>query len=398
MTVPFALQPNTAVTYRAETTFGQLAPNDGTARRFRANAGDGLQAAKARIESNEIKPNLMRQIARHGSRGAAGELGADLSLGTFDPLLEAATRGTFSAVLSLTGLTISFDTATGTVTRSTGSFLADGVRVGDVITFGGIGGQSGIPFIVSQVAALTLIVGNRQDMTASISNVAGASLTRPKKAIMPQAAQLVRRSFSIEHHQPGITASEMFLGCRLASLALALPAGGLAQATFGFVGQDFALRTGGQAPYFTTPTTTTAEAFAVADVRYSLGGLAQAAVVDCSLSIDLGVSSEEVGGALVTPDVFDGQATVGGSITILRSGTTNLASFIAESTLSFTALLRNAAGDFIAVSLPLLKLSEPQATRIGSSNAIRETFTLDVGEASGADRDPTMLAIITSAA
>lgn len=395
----YALQPNTAVAYRLETTFGQLAPNDATARRFRSNAGAGLQLTKATIESNEIRPDLQRQIARHGPRSVAGDLGADLSVGTFDPLLEAATRGTFSAVLSIASLTLSIDTVAGTITRTTGSWLTDGFRVGDVVTTSGTGANAGIPLVIASMTATILTIGNRSALVATITNQAGCTVARPKKAIMPAAANLVRRSWTIEHSQPGITASEVFTGCRLASLQLACPPDGLAQATFGFVGQDGALRTGAQAPYFTAaPAATTAEAFAIADAAFVLGGVPQLEVAECSLSIELGVTAETVAGSLVTPDVFDGQATISGSITTLRRGTTNLASYLNETPLSFTVLLRNAANDFCAISLPLVKLGELNAERIGASGAIRETFALQVGIASGVDRDPTMLAIITSAA
>lgn len=395
----YALQPATAVAYRLETTFGQRAPNDVTARRFRSNAGAGLQLAKATIESNEIRPDLQRQIARHGPRSVTGDLGADLSVGTFDPLLEAATRGTFSTVLSLTGLTLSIDTAAGTVTRSAGSWLADGVRVGDVLTTTGTGANAGIPLVVAGVTATVLTIGNRSALAANVTNQAGCAATRPKKAIMPPAASLVRRSWTIEHAQPGIAASEVFTGCRLASLQLQCPPDGLAQATFGFVGQDGVLLTGAQAPHFTNaPAATTAEAFAIADASFVLGGVPQLEVAECSITIDLGVTAETVAGSLVTPDVFDGQATVSGSITTLRRGTTNIASYLAETPLSFTVLLRNAANDFIALSLPLVKLGELNAERIGASGAIRETFALQVGIASGADRDATMASIITSAA
>lgn len=397
--MPYALSPNTKVKYRLESTPGTLAANDATARFFRINATDGFQGVKQPITPNEIKPNLMTNIPRHGQRSAAGALPCDLSLGTFDPLLEAVTRGAFVAAVTTASFTFGVTKATGIMTRVAGSFVADGIKRGDAFFLNGAGVNASIPFIAGAVSALSITIANPIAIVADASGVASVTLTRGKKAIMPQAGSLVKRAWTFEFEQPDITLSEMFLLCRLSKFSLSMPANDTAQAVFEFMAQDFTARTGGSSPYFTSATTTTTQPFVVADAYLAVGGVPVTDAVDFSLAVDLGITTEQPVGALITPDVFDGQGSITGSITFLRSGSTNLSRFINETTADLQVMVRTAGTtDYICFGLPLIKFGDAKAVRIGQTNAIRETYSLQVGEASASDTDATMLQLCTSAA
>src|SRR5690606_23427256 len=81
-------------------------------------------------------------MARHGQRQVAGDYPADLTLETFDPLFEAIVRGTFDEKLEITQATgspplTSVTTTANTIVAASGSFIAAGLRVGDVIRLSG---------------------------------------------------------------------------------------------------------------------------------------------------------------------------------------------------------------------------------------------------------------------
>ncbi|HEV7417866.1 MAG TPA: phage tail tube protein, partial [Tianweitania sediminis] len=128
---------NVAVSYKLETEFGQL-PGATDAKAFRPNSGQ-LTLAKEAITSNEIRRDGMSTRGRHGSRSVTGQYAGDLSVGTFDELIEAVFRGTFEAALTIdqdamASATIAVDA--NTITAPAGSFIAAGLRVNDVIRLG----------------------------------------------------------------------------------------------------------------------------------------------------------------------------------------------------------------------------------------------------------------------
>lgn len=73
---------------------------------------------------------------------------------------------------TLSGITADVDAAAGTVTRSSGSWISDGLAVGDIITFTGFAdAENNVAFTVTAVTAL-VVTGTT---AAAMKNVAGDS-------------------------------------------------------------------------------------------------------------------------------------------------------------------------------------------------------------------------------
>lgn len=401
MTVPFQLGPDVQVIRRAETTFGVLATNDSTARLTRITAQDGIQATKGLIPSDEIRRDLQTTRARHGIKAVAGSLSGELSLGTWDDLLEAALRGTWSTPLSVASLTLSFDAVAGTITRSTGNFLTDGFRRGDTVrcTVGG-GANANVNFIVVGATATVLTVGNRAAMTTA-ANVSGCTLTRPKKLVMPAAGSLVRRSFTIEQSLITADESQVFTGCRVTGFSLALSPNAPAQISFGILGQDAQRRTGAQSPYFTSPTVTSGVPMVGIDGAVADTAGAFAAPTSASLALDLQATTQDVVGSTVTPDVFEGVGAVTAQTTYIRQGFARWQSFWTEGEAGLFLLLPVPGGspqDFISFAIPQATLGPVTAPVAQPSGPIIETAPLIVGVPTAADCDASMITICTSAA
>lgn len=117
-------------------------------------------------DRNELEP-------RSGTVNGQMKLSGKFRPECFDDLLEAAAQGTWAVKYSLTGLTVTVAAAASgfTFTRSAGSWVTDGVAVGDIITFGGftaVGNNSS--FQVTDVDATIVTCGNATGCTAVVSD------------------------------------------------------------------------------------------------------------------------------------------------------------------------------------------------------------------------------------
>jgi hypothetical protein len=126
---------NLLVAYKAESVFGTAPDPSSGGKVFRPNSG-GLSLTKEPIRSNEVRRDGQITRGRHGSRSVSGSYAGDLSLGSYDDFIQAVLRGTFDTPLALTGLAVAADAGDKTFTRDSGSWITDGVRVGDVVRFG----------------------------------------------------------------------------------------------------------------------------------------------------------------------------------------------------------------------------------------------------------------------
>ena len=120
------------VAYKAQSAIGT--PESGTgAAVFRANSG-GMSLSKAAIQSAACINSGMMTRGRHGQRSVTGSYPCDITLGTFDELMQAALRGTWESELVLDESDFtSITTTTSTIVAATGSWITLGLRGGDVI-------------------------------------------------------------------------------------------------------------------------------------------------------------------------------------------------------------------------------------------------------------------------
>lgn len=396
MGISYQIQPDVITCYRVQATHGVLAANDATARRFRTNTGPGMSLTKAPIIPGEVKSNLLSTRPRHGPRNVSGNLTSDLSLTAFDPLFEAMCRGTFSATLTSASFTMGYVAATGVLTRSAGSFIGELLKVGDVIVPAGAGAgvNVGVPGIVVAVGTTTLTIGNKSswvDITAG----AGVTVTRPKKVI--DGVPPVLRDFSIEHFEAGAANSERYIDCRLHTFAFAQPPEGDVTLDVGFTGLDRLL---GTTRYFGAATEYTSPPMAAVDAIVCYNGSQVLNLSACSLSGNLQVQAPFVVGAAVSPNAFDGVKQIAAQLTFLKTGQSNISAFQNETGPFSLQIMYKEVGTqgFTCVNIPAFTLGSATASqRIGASGAQLEVVDLLIGEASGTDKDPTMMSICTSA-
>lgn len=147
------LQPykgaNTAQFYVLETTPG-VTPTSPSWSPLR-NTGGIPAVTRDALVSNELDGSRETSSIRTGNKQVTGEYAIELSHASQDELLAGAMTSSWIAGVTGAGVSVAVDATAKTFTRSAGNYLTDGVEVGDLISFPGLPGNNGKPFIVTSV-------------------------------------------------------------------------------------------------------------------------------------------------------------------------------------------------------------------------------------------------------
>lgn len=389
------------VSYKLQTVKGTLPSNAG-AKAFRINDGS-LNLNKDPINSGENRRDGMTTRGRHGSRNVSGNYTGDLSVGTFDELVEALFWGTFSPLLTLDEDVPALSSATlavgaNTITASAGSWITAGLRVGDVIraTSGLAAGNLNRSLRIIGLTATVITVA--EDLTVEAGPIVAYTIVRSKKVTQGTT----RRAFCFEERESDIDGSEIFEWCRVGSMALEMQPNGMATVNFGIVGRNMEVHEGAESPYFTSPTYTTSAGLTAVEAKIMLGAEEVVDLTALSLNFDRRAAGQPVVGSDLTPDVFDNTLTVAGSITALRQDFSKTKAFLEEDDLSLHILFaENEAepADFISVVIPYLSLSTSSKSAIGQDGPRTQSLDLMIGvDPRGGAYEPCMAIWQTSAA
>lgn len=397
----FQTQSNIVIAYKPEVTFGTPVTG-GSGYQFRPNAGGGLSMSQAVINSNEIRSDGKSSIGRYGTKAVTGGYSADLSVGTFDPLFEAVMRSTWVAAVAITeataGLT-SITTTTSTIVASAGSWITAGVRVGDVIRLTGhaTAANNSRNLRVTGVTASTITVA--ETLTADAVADSAFTVTILKK--LSQGATPTRRSFTFEEYETDLDLSEQYVSCRVSSMRISGAPDSMAIVEFGIVGQTMNPLEVGTSPSLTSPTLTTTLGLTLSDASIRWGGSDQAVLTAFDMVFDMNAAGQPVIGSKLTPDIFENNSTLSGTLSGVRQDLVNVTRATAETELEFHALLvepESEPKDCISIFVPRIKIQVP-AKGIGNGGAMIETFPFMTGtKGTATGYDDSMLTISTSAA
>lgn len=388
---------NVLVAFKEELTFN-VPPDPAGAERLRLNPAPGLTLAMPTILPGELREDLLTPIGRLGSRSVGGNYPCDLSVNSFDTLFEATLRGTFVAPIVLTSAEMtSITVTTFEIVAVAGSWITEGVKVGDVVRLSGsaTAANNDINLLVAAVTASTLAVQGTP-LTVDAGADAGFTLTVLKKLIQP--AIPTKRSFTIEEYMIDIDQSALFGGNRFDGFTLTGTPDGMAIIDFPVVGASQDPLATGSSPFYTDPTLSESIGLVFVDAQISLAGEALIDATAFSLTLALGMAGLPVIGSTVTPDVFDGKAVMSGSITALRNDLDRLTEFDAETEFELHILLEEPTGvpkGALSFFLPLLKFTGVDAP-LGADGAMLETLPFMVGvQPVTTTKDPTMISIST---
>lgn len=394
------------VAYKAESTFG-VVPSATSAQALR-RVQSTLDLSKETYQSNEIRQDFQLVDFRHGVRRVEGNISGELSPATYKDFIACALKKDFAAGASASNVTVTIAGAgpSYTVTRSSGNYITDGFKVGDVIRLS-IGSPSLAAnfgknlLIVSLTSTIaTVITLNGSSMTAE-GPVAGTTVAVVgKKSYIPTSGH-TDKSFSIEHYYSDLVQSEVFSGCKPTSIAIGLPPTGLATIDIGFMGKDV---TTASAQYFTNPTAqTTTGLLAAVNGELRVAGQSVATLTGLTLNIASNYSGDPVVGSNTVPFMFAGRVIVTGQATAYFDSVTLRDAFFNETEVeiigAFTAN-NDANAPFMSFVLPRVKIGG--ASKNDGEGGLVQTLPfqalLNTAGGSGTTSEQTTIVIQDSAA
>lgn len=359
-----ALGINKRVAYKKETGgWGELAGDTGgkVLRRITAD----MNLVKESYESAELRTDYMTADLRAGVRSAEGSLNGELSPGSYAEFFGSVLARDFAAVTpgSATSVTIAASGVYFTITRSTGSWLTDGIKVGNVVRMTGAGlaaaNVGNNCLVISMSATVLTVKGLSSTSLVAEGPIATVTVTVTGKTTYIPKTGHTDDSYSIEQWYSDIEQSEVFTGMKVGSANVQLPATGMVMADFTFTGKD--LTQSGTSAYFTSPTAASTTGLLTA-VQGALlvNGSEAACITDASLAIERDMQPAQCVGSNATSDIFVGKINVTGSLSAYFSDATLRNYFNDETAVSLVMAVTTGtekAADFITFVLPKVKLS-----------------------------------------
>lgn len=349
--------------YKKESTWNTAAGASGA--QYLRRVTSDLDLAKDIFQSNEIRTDMQTADMRHGIRKPAGTIKGELSPKTYQDFIAAALRKLFAATSDITGasITIAGTGPTFTVTRATGSFITDGVKVGDVVqltagSFNAANLNLNLGVLAETATVLTVMPLNGATMVAE-GPIASATVHIPGKRCWTPTSGHTDDSFSIEHWFSDISQSELFTGCKVSTIAFGLPATGMATCDVGLMGGGI---TTAASQYYTTPTApTTTGVLAAVNGVLRKDGVTIAYITGAQINYAGNMEAKPVVGSNTLPAIFAHRVSITGQVTGLFTDRTFADAFLNETTMGLTLWLTTnnlAAADFIGFTMPLIKLSD----------------------------------------
>jgi hypothetical protein len=390
--------------YAKQTGLGVIAATTGG--QILRRTQSSLDLNKATYQSTELRSDYQIADMRHGARSIAGDIQGELSPGTYADLIAGTLRAPFAAGATTGAQTTIAASATGPhFVRTTGSFLTDGFKVGDVFRATGFtnAANNATNFMITAVTATNLTVIQLNGPITIVTEAAGGSVTLSavgKKAMIPKTG-FADTYFTFEHWFSDIGQSEAFKDCKVSQLDLSLPATGMATIKAAVMGLDYQ---SASSAYFTSPAPETSSGIlAAVNGALLVGGQQVGLVTGLTLTVNGQLKTDSVVGSNVGPDVFDGPIAVSGQITAYFKDAALRDIFVNETESSVVCAMTtsNAANaDFLSFTLPRIKLSGAKKDDGMKGLILTLPFTalLNVAGGAGTATDATTVAFQDSLA
>jgi hypothetical protein len=353
---------NKVVSYKKETTFGTL-PSPVTGGQTLRRVSSNFNLTKETYQSEEVRQDYQLIDMRHGVRSVEGSISGELSAGTYADFLASALARNWSAATPTTlgSTTIATVGGTNTITRTTGSWLNDKVRVGNVIRLTGFAtANNNVNLLVITLTATvaTVVVLNGFKMTNETVASGGTFVATGKTTYAPTTGH-TDDSYTFEEWYSDIGQSEVTVGNKVNTVGIALPATGLTTIDLSFMGQDLAKQ--GTSQFLTSPTGQNNNGiFAAVNGALIVNGAPVALVTGANFNINRNLTSEAVVGSNIKPEIYEGRIIVDGDFTTLYQDGTFAGYFDNETEISLViALTANNLSNsaFMSFTIPRLKLS-----------------------------------------
>lgn len=349
--------------YVKEVSWG-VAPAAATAVQTIRRVTGQFNLKKDTYQSEEIRTDYQMADFRHGIRSADGSLNGEFSPGTYAPFVSAALARAFSAITTTSpgSITVAGTGPSYTISRATGSYLTDGIKIGHVVRFTGLNANNNNKnLLVTDLTGtlLTVVVLNGTTLTAETVATGGAYTVPGRENYVPTTGH-TDDSFTFEDRQADVPYYERFVGLKVNSLAVSIPANGLSTVDVAFMGKD--MDRGASTPYFTGTVNAegTTGIFAGVNGALILNGAVVGFVTSVDFTVNRNLTMEPVVGSNVNPDIFEGRCLVDGTFSAYFFDGVAPELFASETETSLVVALTTSNAnnaDFVTVSLPRIKVN-----------------------------------------
>lgn len=352
------------VVYKKESgAWGEL---DGPAggKELRRTSADFNGTAES-YSSDEITTTMQNTDTRLGIRGADGSLNGELSPGTYSDFYGSILGKDFAAVTpgAAVEVTIAASGANFTITRSSGSFLTDGIKVGNVVRLTGAGlnianvGNNAL--VISMTATVLTVKALSSTSFVAEGPIAAVTTTVVGKTTAIPISGHSNDAYNFEQFYSDIAQSEVFTGMKVGTANIQVPATGMVTTDFSFMGKG--LTQTGTAAYFTTPSAPTTTGL-LTSVQGALlvNGSEAACITDANVGIDRQLSEAQCLGSNFNSEIFTGKINVTGSLSAYFSDASLRDLFTSETKSSIVLVItagEEKDADFIALTIPTVKFT-----------------------------------------
>lgn len=349
--------------YKKETTWGTVAGNTGGKLLRRVTTNFNL--TKDTYESAEIRTDYQIADMRHGVRKAEGSLNGELSAGSYADFMQALVARDFTVVTPIASLSVTIATSGTlyTVTRASGSWITDGMQVGQVLRLTGAGlnaANVAKNILVASMTAtvLTVAVPNGLALVAEGPIASVTATVVGKVTYVPQTGH-TDQSFTFEEWYSDIAQSEVYTGVKVGTMAVQLPSTGLSTLDLTFMGKD--LTQTGTSQYFTSPAAQSSTGiFAAVNGLVLVAGQPIALITSADFSIERAMENAVAVGSNSAADIFTGRIKATGNLSVYFQDAAFRTYFNNEQTVSLVFLLMQdstANSDFVSFVIPKAKIN-----------------------------------------
>lgn len=351
------------------------------------STGRNINLTKGALESAEVRADRQLADMRHGFNQVAGSPGFELSLESYDDMLEFAFARAWKEVLVTGGPNFGVHTS-GYFERSAGSFIDDGFRIGDIIRTASFSNSvNNGDWRVTAVTATQLTVYTGSSTLITEATGAGPTLVYPGKRLDIGS---VLSTFTMERAFADVTKYQVFKGVCVDQMSLSVQPEAIVGGTLTLLGMSADAMASSPLTTAVTAAGTNSPFAAFNGNIFEGGGL----IAVCT-SLDFALANNRalapVIGSKFSPDVFEGTARITGNLTAFFEDETLYNKFVneTESSIWFKLEEPDAATNFMSVVFPRVKytgdeMDPPQEGPVPQAMpfaALVKTGLADVGSA-----------------
>lgn len=375
---------NGYVAIKAQSAKGVIASGAG-ASLLPTSGGAGGVLSKAAVQSALVRADGQQLRGRHGSRRTSGTYSSEIGIGRADSVWEALMRSTWSAAnlaITQTAMT-SVTTGANTIVAASGSWVSEGLRVGDVIRATGLADAANNGVNLRIVGLTALIITTAETLIVNAVADTAFTITRPGRVLLNGGVGTMTKSyFTIEEHMYDLDASEVYTDCRWGRGMIRMNADGMLDTEFGWTGTgELDVMNGVLAPHFTSPADPTEISIAASEAVLRMGSADVLDLTAFDFTMDLQPTAPTVINPTgISPDVFLGTLQASMNMTLLLKDLQALADFDAETPLSLHLLASEnevSPTDFFSLVVPNFTLGSVAKSALSKSGGAR-TVTLSI--------------------